>query len=141
MNAKEAKATATKRAAELKTQREEAARKRDEAAADKWRRERAAWFEHELESIEEDIAEAVHKGKTKIDVWLATTEKPEQAEEKVFWTYFAYKPELKKVIKHFEQLGYELNFRVKKEEHYDLSDLNPRDNWFTYETILEVSWQ
>lgn len=140
MNAKEAKLTAQKRATELSKKREAEERSRQEQAAKKWRDERANWFKSELEWVENAVAEAVNKGKTKTHIWLATSDERETATEKAFWERFAFKPELKKVIAHFEDLGYQLEFGIKKEEHVDLGDVNPRDNWFTYETTLEISW-
>jgi hypothetical protein len=140
MRAKEAKLAAQKRAEELKQQREEAENARAEKQAKEWREKRANWLKNEISGIEEDIAEAVDKGKSAIEVWMASEDKPELAEEKAFWERFAYKPELKKVIAHFKNLEYDLKFRVKKRENVDLSDLNPRDNWFTYETVLDISW-
>jgi hypothetical protein len=140
MKAKEAKLAAQKKAEELKQKREEAERKKNEDAAKKWREERANWYTNHISWIEESIAEAVNKGKDKTNVWLSSSEKPENATEQAFWGRFAFKPELKKVIAHFEDLGYQIKFRVKTEEHVDLSDLSPRDNWFTYETLLDISW-
>ena len=140
MNAKEAKLTAQKRAAELAKKREQAERKSAEEHAKKWREERANWYTNHISWIEESIAEAVNKGKNKANIWMATSDEPEKATEESFWQGFAFKPELKKVIAHYADLGYQAEFRVKKEEHVDLSDLNPRDNWFTYETVLEMSW-
>src|SRR5208282_4163488 len=140
MRAKEAKLTAQKRAAEITQQHEEAEQARAEKQAKEWRERRANWLKNEISGIEEEIAEAVDKGKSAIEVWLASEDKPELAEEKAFWERFTYKPELKKVIAHFKDLGYDLKFKVKRRENVDLSDLNPRDNWFTYETVLDVSW-
>jgi hypothetical protein len=140
MNAKDAKAAAQKRATELKNEREAVERKEQEVQAEKWRKERAEWFTNHISWIEESIAEAVRKGQDKTDIWLATSDEWERATEKAFWERFAFKPELKKVIAHFKGLGYQIEFRVKKEEHIDLCDLSPRDNWFTYETLLDISW-
>ncbi len=140
MNAKEAKFAAQKKAIELKEKREAAERRRQEQASKEWREERANWFKNELEWIASLIAEAVDRGKTKTSIHLATSDEREQAEEKAFWDRFAFKPELAKVIAHFEGLDYKVKIVVKKKENIDLSDLSPRDNWFTYETVLEVSW-
>lgn len=140
MRAKEAKLAAQKRAAEITQQREEAEQARADKQAKEWREKRANWLKNEISGIEEDIAEAVDKGKSTIEVWMASEDKPELAEEKAFWERFAYKPELKKVIAYFKDLDYELKIVVKPHENVDLSDLNPRDNWFTYETTLKVSW-
>ena len=140
MNAKEAKVVAQKRAAELKEQREAAERKEQEASSKKWRDARANWFKEEVAWIEQEIEAVVNLGKTKTTVWLASSDKRENATENAFLERFAYKPELKKVMSHFENLGYKLQFGIKDRENIDLSDLNPRDNWFTYETILEISW-
>lgn len=140
MKAKEAKITADKRAKELKAQREENERQRSAASAAKWKKEREDWLKDEIAWIDDKIAEKVKKGQTRVDVHLATFDKPEWAEEKAFRKGFAFEPELKKVIKHFKDEGYLIEFRVNKHENVDLSDLNPRDNWFTYETIMEVSW-
>ncbi len=140
MNAKEAKLTAQKRAEELKRKREAAERKSAEEHARKWREERANWLKYEIEGITDRIKGAVDKGKTDIEVWLATSDEPEQAKEKAFRARFAYEPELKQVLKHFEDEDYKLKFAVRKHENVDLSDLSPRDNWFTYETTLEISW-
>jgi len=96
-------------------------------------KEEVAWIEQEIEAV-------VNLGKTKTTVWLASSDKRENATENAFLERFAYKPELKKVMSHFENLGYKLQFGIKDRENIDLSDLNPRDNWFTYETILEISW-
>lgn len=140
MDAKEAKLTAQKRAKEIEKKREEAERKSAEAHARKWREERANWLKNEIERITSDIAEAVDKGKTDCEVWMASSEERERAEEKAFRAGFAFEPELKRVLKHFEDEDYKLKFVVKEHENVDLSDLNPRDNWFTYETTLEISW-
>jgi hypothetical protein len=140
MNAKEAKATATKRAEEIKKKREADERKAAEKHAQEWKDERENWYKNHLEWFAKNIADAVDKGKTETSVWLATSDEPEHAEEKAFWQYFAFKLELKKVIAHFEKLGYKLEFSVEKYENVDLSDLNPRDNWFTYKTKLDISW-
>jgi hypothetical protein len=140
MNAKEAKLTAQKRAEEIKKKHEAAERKSAEEHARKWREERANWFKNEIESITASIAEAVDKGKTDIEVWMNTSDEPEQAEEKAFRARFAYEPELKQVLKHFEDEDYKLKFAVKEKRNVDLSDLNPRDDWYTYETTLEISW-
>jgi len=140
MNAKEAKIAAQKRATELKNARDAAEQKSAEEHARKWREERANWFKNELAWIEREIADAVDKGKAKTHVWLATSDDPERAQEKAFWERFAYKPELKKVLAHFRDLGYQLKFSVKEERHVDLSDLNPQDDSYTYETTLDISW-
>lgn len=140
MNAKQAKLTAQRRAAEINKEREEASRKKREEAAKKWSEERANWQRNQLSYIEESIKAAANKGQTKTSIWLASSEKRERAEEEVFWEGFAFATELKKVIAHFKKLGYQLKFGVKTRENVDLSDLNPRDNWFTYETVLEISW-
>jgi hypothetical protein len=140
MNAKEAKDAAQKKAAEIKQKREEAERLEAEQSAKKWKEARADWFKNECLWIEREIAAAVEKGKTKTHVWLATSEKPENAVEKVFWERFAYKPELRRVIAIYKDLGYELGFRVKEERHVDLSDLNPQEDSYTYETLLDISW-
>jgi len=139
MNAKEAKVTAQKRATELKNAHDAAERKSAEAHAKKWRQAREDFLKNETVHIESAIAEAVDKGKAKTRVWLATSEKPENATEKAFWEGFAYKPELKKVLAHFKDLGYQLKFAVKEERHVDLSE-NPQDDSYTYETILEINW-
>src|SRR5271166_1332846 len=102
MRAKEAKLTAQKRAAEITQQHEEAEQARAEKQAKEWRERRANWLKNEISGI----AEAVDKGKSAIEVWLASEDKPELAEEKAFWQRFTYKPELKKVIAHFKDLGY-----------------------------------
>lgn len=140
MSAGEAKAASSKRAEELRQQRDEAEQKRAEAQAKKWRDQRADWYKSELESIEERIAEAIDKGKDSIEVWLATRDKREDAEEKSFWSGFAYKDELKKILAIFKKRGYKLKITVKPHENVDLSDLSPRDNWYTYESTLEISW-
>jgi hypothetical protein len=140
MNAKEAKLAAQKKAAEIKKKKEDDERREAEQSAKKWKEARAEWFKSELAGIERHIADAVEKGETRTHVWLASSDEPERAAEKAFWERFAYKPELKKVISHFEDLGYQIAFGVKPHEHVDLSDLNPRDNYYTYETILEISW-
>jgi|GEM_PF-7029756 hypothetical protein len=140
MNAKEAKLAAQKRATQLKDERDAAERKSQEEASEKWRKERADWYTDHISWIEQSIAEAIDKGKNKADIWLATSDEPEKATEQAFWGRFAFKPELKKVIAHFKDLDYQVAFRVKEERHIDLSDLSPRDDWFTYETLLDVSW-
>lgn len=140
MKAKEAKVAAQKRATELKNEREAAERKSANEHAEKWRKERADWYTNHISWIEESIADAVNKGKDKTNIWLATSDEPEKATEEAFWPRFAFKPELLRVIAHFEKLDYQVKFRVKKMENIDLSDLNPRDNWFTYETLLDISW-
>jgi DNA primase len=140
MNAKEAKLTAQKMAEELKNEREAAEQKSANEHAKKWRKERADWYTNHISWIEESIKEAIDKGKDKTNVWLSSSDEPEKAKEEVFWKRFAFEPELKKVIAHFEDLGYQIKFRVKTEEHVDLSDLSPRNNWFTYETLLDINW-
>jgi hypothetical protein len=140
MNAKEAKTTATKRAEELKKQREEAEQRRQEKAAKEWKEERANFLKNRIAWLESDIKEAVDKGKTKITMQLESHEEAERSGEKWFWQVTPFKPEWKKIFAHFEDLGYELKITVKRERHYDLSDLNPRDDWYTSDTILEVSW-
>jgi len=139
MNAKEAKLAAQKKATELKHIREAAEQKQAEAHAKKWRDERANWFTNHISWIEKAISDAVNLGENKTRIWLATSKTPEQAQEKVFWERFAFKPELKKVIAHFKGLDYELKFGIKKEHHIDLSEL-PQDSYDTYETQLEISW-
>ena len=140
MNAKEAKLAAQKRADEIAKKREEEERKEGEAHAKKWREARENFLKNEMLHIESAIAEAVDKGKTKTHIWLASSEKPENATEKAFWERFAYKPELKKVLAHFKNLDYQLAFVVKTERHVDLSDLNPQEDSYTYETQLDISW-
>ena len=140
MNAKEAKLAAQKRADEIVKKREDDERKEGEAHAKKWREARENFLKNETAHIENTIVAAVDKGKTKAHIWLASSEKSENAQEKAFWERYAYEPELKKVMSHFKKLGYTLSIRVKTEEHVDLSDLNPGDNWFTYETLLDISW-
>jgi hypothetical protein len=140
MNAKEAKFAAQKRATELKNERDAAERKRQAKASEKWRNERANWLRDHISWIEESIAEAVRKGEDKASIWLASSNEPKKAEEGDFLARFAFKPELYKVIAHFKDLDYQVKFGVKREEHIDLSDLNPRDNWFTYRTELKISW-
>lgn len=140
MNAKEAKLTATKRADEIEQKRIAAERKEAEDHAKKWRDQRANWLKNEIASIESRIVEAADKGQTKIHCWMATSDRREDAAEKNFLARFSYEPELKKVMTHFKKLGYTLAFRVEDYENVDLSDLNPRDNWTTYRTMLDVSW-
>ena len=140
MRAKEAKIAAQKRAQELKDQREAAKQKRAEESAKKWKQERADWITNHLAWIERDIAEAVNVGKEKIHVSLYSHDKPEDAKPEAFLPRFAFRDELKKVIAHFKKRDYKVEFKVKTEKHVDLSDLNPHDNWYTYETQLEISW-
>jgi hypothetical protein len=140
MRAKEAKIAAQKRAQELKDQREAAEQKRARESAAKWKKERADWITNHIAWIEGDITEAVNKGKEKIRVNLYSHDKAEDAKPEAFLPRFAFRDELKKVIAHFEKLDYKVEFKVKTEENVDLSDLNPRDNWYTYETQLEISW-
>jgi hypothetical protein len=140
MNAKEAKLAAQKRAAEIQKKKEDDERREAEQSAKKWKDARARWFKDECLWIERKIAAAVEKGETKTDVWLASSEKPENATEKAFWERFTYKPELKKVIAIFKDLGYQLEFSVNTKRHVDLSDLNPQEDSYTYETTLDISW-
>lgn len=140
MNAKEAKLAAEKKATQLKKQREDAERREADAHAKKWQEERANFLKGEIAHIEYLIAEAVGKGQTKTSTRQTSHEEEERSGEKWFWQTTPFKPEMKKVIAHFEALGYELKFNVKRERHFDLSDLNPRDDWYTYDTILEISW-
>jgi hypothetical protein len=140
MNAKEAKLTAQKRADEIKRQREEREQREAEAHAKEWREEKANWLKYEMENFAHCIKEAVDRGQTSTKVHVETHDKEEWAEEKTFWKNFAYRAELKKVIAHFEELGYTIEYKVKPYRNVDLSDLSPRDDWYTYQSILEISW-
>jgi len=140
MNAKEARATATKRATEIENARQEKERREAEASAQKWREEKANWEKNQIRWITERIAEAVSKGQHSTSFQMEANDDEERSGEKWFWQVTPYKAEMKRVMKHFEDLGYTLEFYVKNRENVDLSDLNPRDNWITYETRLKVSW-
>jgi hypothetical protein len=140
MKALEAKLVAQKRAKEIEEERAVAEARRQKAAAQEWQSQRAAWLKNHIAWIEQLIADAVYAGKEQTDAWLASFEKREHAEQKVFRASFAFEPELKKVIAHFTKLGYKLKFEVKAQENVDFGDVNPRDSWTTYQTILEISW-
>lgn len=140
MNAKEAKLTAQKRASEIEKKRNAKEQKEAEDHAKKWKEQRENWFQSELACFERNIAEAVDHGKNKTSIWLDTHDKREWAEEDVFWKSFSYKPELKKVLKHFEELGYTLKYRIEDYRNVDLSDLSPRDDWYTYRSMMDISW-
>jgi hypothetical protein len=138
MNAKEAKLTAQKRAEQIKKEREERERQEAEAHAKEWRDKKANWLKYEMENFGHRIKEAVNKGQASTNIHIDTHEKEEWAEEKTFWKNFAYRAELKKVIAHYEGLGYSIVYKVKPYRNVDLSDL--RDDWYTYQSILEISW-
>ena len=140
MNAKEAKAVAQRRAIEIKQQREEREQREAEARAKEWREKKASWLKYEMKSFAEYIKEAVNKGKTSTTIHLETHDKKEWAEEETFFRNFAYKNELKKVIAHYEGLGYIIEYKAEPYRNVDLSDLNPRDDWYIYRSVLKVSW-
>lgn len=140
MNAKEAKATAKKNAEAIKKAREVKERRAANESARKWKEERANFLKNRIAWITSDIQEAGSRGKTKTTNRLESHEEAERSGEKWFWETTPFKAEWKKVFSHFTDLGYELKIVVKRERHYDLSDLNPRDDWYTSDTILEISW-
>ena len=140
MNAKEANRAAQKRATEIKAQQEAAELKRQQEVSEKWRKQRADFEKNEREGIAARIAEAVEKGQHSTSVWMVSNDEKERSGEDYFWQTTPYKSEWKRVLKHFEDEGYTLKVYVKERENVDLSDLNPRDNWITYETKLRISW-
>jgi hypothetical protein len=100
----------------------------------------ANWEKNHLSWITDQITEAVNKGQHSTSFQMEANDDRERCGEEWFWKVTPYKAEMKRVMKHFEDLGYKLEFYVKNRENVDLSDLNPRDNWITYETRLRISW-
>ena len=89
--------------------------------------------------IEDKIANAIEKGKFFCEIFAGSTEKsPEDA--KRWFTNCGYQDEIDKILKKYKRNGYKIYEIVKTDRRYDLSDLNPRDDYNVYEAYWKLDW-
>jgi len=138
LTAEQARIAANKQADAIRETRIQRERQQAEDSAKKWREERINWENNHLRWITSNISEAVRKGRHSTSIQMEARDEKERSGEEWFWASTPFKDEMKRVMKHFEKLGYKLEFYVYARENIDLSELG--ENWITYETRLRISW-